>query len=442
MTTIHSCDVAPGFEDVSRVFEGFLSRGWDIGSAFSAYLDGRPVVSLCGGVRDRSAAAQAPYDRHTLQLIASASKFVESMCVALLVDRGLLRYGDRIADHWPELAANDARKADITVRQLMMHRAGLPFFDQNLTERELFHPEALARFLERQVQAPELFQPEPPGGGFQTQRPAPPQAYHAISRGLYASELLRRVDPKHRTMGQFLRDELATPLGLELWIGLPESEEGRISPPHVDVAPIMKLLGLGGDSAMDLNDPRYALFDHEIEFLRRLITQPGSVQHRSLNCISFEGVPPQALGNHRLIRACEAPSSNGVSNAESLAKLAALAAGGGAFSGVAIFKGPEALAQAAACAETYATDASMLTPVAFTQGGFARLLAEDDERTETVGWGGAGGQMVRFVPSLRIGCAYLTNTNGVRMAMNDPRPSALLKATIDCARRLPEGALR
>ena len=102
---------------------------------------------------------------------------------------------------------------------------------------------------------------------------------------------------------------------------------------------------------------------------------------------------------------------------------------------------PETLREAAETADLYATDGFMLTPVAFTQGGFARLPAQDEARTETVGWGGAGGQMVRYVPELGLGCAYVTNTTGVRMAMNDPRPNALLAATIECARNASPGSI-
>jgi hypothetical protein len=83
----------------------------------------------------------------------------------------------------------------------MMHRAGLPVFERKLGDEELFDHNARARFLERQPQVAELFEPEPGDGTWRTQHPAPPQAYHAVSRGLYSSELLRCVDPSIAALG-------------------------------------------------------------------------------------------------------------------------------------------------------------------------------------------------------------------------------------------------
>lgn len=424
--------VAPGFGPVREVFQSFHDRGWDVGSGFSAYVDGEPVVRLWGGLRDKDAGL--PYDGDTLQLVASITKFAESLCIALLVDRGLLQWDDRIADHWPGFADGDPEKARVTVRQLLMHRAGLPVFDRKLGEAELFDRDVRVRLLESQRQLPELFRPEPEGGDWRSQDPAPPQAYHPISRGLYSGELLRKVDPEHRTLGRFFRDELANPLGLDLWIGLPEEEGSRVSRMHSDPSVLAKILGKMPND-LDPEDPRYQLYDYEIEFFRRFATLPDSVQHRALNGLAPEIVAPQDPAAQRRLRTCELPSSNGMGSADAMARLAAMAAGGGALGGVKIFTRPETLREAAETADRYATDGFMLTPVPFTQGGFARLPAQDAARTDTVGWGGAGGQMVRFVPELGLGCAYLTNTTGVRMAMNDPRPNALLAATIECIRR-------
>src|SRR5688572_10925966 len=119
--------VAAGYETVEQTFRDFFIKQWDTGSAVSVYRCGEPVVRLVGGTRigptDRVA-----YDAATIQLVASTTKFVESVCMMLLIDRGLLRYDDRIADHWPEFDGGEALKARVTVRQLMMHRAGLPVF--------------------------------------------------------------------------------------------------------------------------------------------------------------------------------------------------------------------------------------------------------------------------------------------------------------------------
>ena len=391
------------------------------------------MVRLTGGTRIGSSDDPVPYDDRTIQLVASTTKFVESVCVMLLVDRGLLRYDDQVVDHWPEFAAGHADKERVTVRQLMMHRAGLPVFERKLGDDELFDLDARARFLERQVQIPELFAPEP-AGDWKAQHPAPPQAYHAVSRGLYSSELLRRVDPAHRRMGVFFRDEIAEPLGLDFWIVLPDELADRISASRLDPTVMMRLMSGDVAALTASTDPRYALFDYEIAFFQQLLTKPDSIPHRALNCLAPSGVAPMELANHPKLRACELASSSGFGNADALARLAALVVGGGSLGGVRVFRSDVAIREAMATADAYATDGTMLTPVAFTQGGFARFVAADAHGTVSVGWGGAGGQLVRFVPELDLAIGYVTNTLGSRMAMNDPRGLELLGAAVRCAR--------
>jgi CubicO group peptidase (beta-lactamase class C family) len=420
---------APGYEPVADVFRSFFSKGWDVGSGVSVYVAGTPVVQLTGGSRVAAGGA-VPYDATTIQLVASTTKFVESLCIALLVDRGLIRYDDRIADHWPEFPGGHAGKARVTVRQLMMHRAGLPVFERKLGDDELFDLDARARFLERQAQVPELFAPEPSGESWRSQRPAPPQAYHAVSRGLYSSELVRRVDPKRRRLGVFFRDEIAEPLGVDFWIGLPDEQASRISGTRPDPTVIARLLAGDVAALRTSDDPRHALFDYEIAFLRQLLTQPDSIPSRALNCLAPSGVAPAELANHPKLRSVELASSSGFGSAEALARLAALVAGGGTLGDVRIFSSDRALREAADTAETYAVDGLMGTPVAFTQGGFARFQSADADQTVSIGWGGAGGQLVRFVPELGLAIAYVTNTLGSRMAMNDPRGLALLEAAV------------
>ena len=426
--------VAPGYDPVADVFRTFFTKAWDVGSAVSVYGRGEPVVQLTGGLRI-GAGDPRPYDADTIQLVASTTKFVESLVVALLVDRGLLRYDDRIIDHWPEFASGQAGKAQVTLRQLMMHRAGLPVFERKLEDDELFDLDARARFLERQVQVPELYAPEPTGSVWKAQRPGPPQAYHAVSRGLYSSELVRRVDPKHRRLGLYFRDEIAEPLGIDFWIGLPDEAAPRVSGTRPDPTVITRLLAGDVAGLETSDDPRHRLYDYEIAFLRQLLTQPESLPSRALDCLAPSGVAPQELANHPKMRAVELASSSGFGSADALARLAALAAGGGSLGGRAIFSSDRALRDAVEVADEYAVDGLMGTPVSFTQGGLARFQSSGSDRTVSIGWGGAGGQMVRFVPKLGLAIAYVTNTLGSRMAMNDPRGLGLLDAAVSCASR-------
>lgn len=427
--------IAQGYEPVGDVFQSFFDKQWDTGAGVAVHVGGRPAARLTGGTHVTTGTEPVAYDERTIQLVASTTKFAESLCIALLVDRGLLRYADRIVEHWPEFAGEGAGKEQVTVRQLMMHRAGLPVFDRKLGDEELFDFDARSRFLERQAQTPGLFAPEPANGDWRAQRPAPPQAYHAVSRGLYSSELLRRVDPAHRSMGVFFRDEIAGPLGIDFWIGLPDDQVGRISPTRPDATVIMRFLAGDIASLRTSGDPRYALHDYEIAFLKQLLADPQSIPSRALNCLAPSGVAPQELANHPKLRGCELASSSGFGGADALARLAALACAGGAVNGARVFASDDALRQAAETAQEYAVDGMMRTTVAFTQGGFARFVGNDPRGTVSIGWGGAGGQLVRFVPELDLAMAYVTNTLGSRMAMNDPRGLALLDAAVACARQ-------
>ena len=426
--------VAPGYDPVADVFRTFFANAWDVGSAVSVYVRGEPVVRLTGGLRI-GAGDPKPYDADTIQLVASTTKFVESLVIALLVDRGLLRYDDRIVDHWPDFASAQPGKAQVTLRQLMMHRAGLPVFERKLEDDELFDLDARARFLERQAQVPELYAAEPAGSDWKAQRPAPPQAYHAVSRGLYSSELVRRVDPKHRRLGLYFRDEIAEPLGIDFWIGLPDEQAPRVSGTRPDSTVITRLLAGDVAGLETSDDPRHRLHDYEIAFLRQLLTQPESIPSRALNCLAPSGVAPQELANHPKMRAVELASGSGFGSADALARLAALAGGGGSLGGRTIFSSRRALQEATQVADEYAVDGLMGTPVSFTQGGLARFESPGPDHTASIGWGGAGGQMVRFVPDLGLAIAYVTNTLGSRMAMNDPRGLGLLDAAVSCASR-------
>jgi len=432
--------VASGYESVRDTFNSFFIREWDTGSAVSIYHHGTPVVRLTGGTRV-GGGDDSPYDERTIQLVASTTKFVESLCIALLVDRGMLSYDDRIVDRWPSFADGGSLKGHVTVRQLMMHRAGLPVFDRKLGDAEIFDFDARARFLERQEQVAALFAPEPSGSGWRWQNPPPPQAYHAVSRGLYSSEFVRRVDPVGRRLGVFFREEIAEPLGIDFWIGLPDAQVSRVSATRPDPTVIMRVLAGDVTSLRMSGDARYQLHDHELAFLQQLLTEPDSIASRALNCLAPTGVAPQEMANHPKLRACELASSNGFGNAEALARLAALVAGGGTLGGVRVFSSDGALRQAVETADAYAIDGMMGTSVAFTQGGFARFIADDPQGTVSIGWGGAGGQLVRFVPELGLAIAYVTNTLGSRMAMHDPRGLELLAAAIACARSSAGGGV-
>lgn len=196
--------VREGFEPVREAFlENFTLRG-EVGAACCVYRDSEQVVDLWGGVRDR--ASGKPWRADTMVVVHSATKGLAAMVLALLHSRGLLDYDERIATYWPEFA--QAGKERITVRQLLAHHAGLFAFDEPVDRDVVADLDRLAGVMARQRPAWE---------------PGERQAYHAISLGFYESELVRRIDPARRSLGRYFAEEIAAPVGLDFYIGLPES---------------------------------------------------------------------------------------------------------------------------------------------------------------------------------------------------------------------------
>ena len=196
--------VSKGFEPVQEVFAEHFARGHQIGASCCVYRDGERVVDLWGGVRN--ADTGKPWEADTMVLIFSATKGLAAMTLALAHSRGLLDYDELVSTYWPEFAQNG--KEHITVRQLLAHQAGLFAFDERVDRSVVADLDRLAAVMARQRPA------WPPGTR---------QAYHAITLGFYEGELLRRIDPQHRSLGQFFQDEIATPLRLDVYIRLPKS---------------------------------------------------------------------------------------------------------------------------------------------------------------------------------------------------------------------------
>jgi CubicO group peptidase (beta-lactamase class C family) len=198
-----SGQVSPGFEAVSGAFADNFTRRHELGGACAAYVQGQPVVDLWGGIRNRLTGE--PWRSDTMVIVFSTTKGLAAMTLALAHSRGWLDYEERVASYWPEFGQNG--KEQITVRQLLAHQAGLYALDERIDRSVIADHERLATVLERQK--PEW-------------EPGSRQAYHGITLGYYESELLRRIDPRRRSLGQFFQDEIATPLGLDLFIRLPE----------------------------------------------------------------------------------------------------------------------------------------------------------------------------------------------------------------------------
>src|SRR6187431_628055 len=195
--------VSRGFEAVREVFaENFIHRH-ELGGACCAYVHGEKVVDLWGGIRNKETGE--PWERDTMVLVYSATKGLSAMTLALAHSRGWIDYEERVATYWPEFAQQGKEK--VTVRQLLAHQAGLFAFDEPVDRNVVADPDRLAEVMARHKPAWE---------------PGTRQAYHGLTLGFYEGELLRRVDPWHRTLGHFFQDEIAIPLGEDFHIGLPD----------------------------------------------------------------------------------------------------------------------------------------------------------------------------------------------------------------------------
>jgi CubicO group peptidase (beta-lactamase class C family) len=285
--------VAPGFEEVETEFKhNFAERG-ELGAACAIYHTGKKVVDLWGGYRDEKTLAQ--WEEDTLTLVFSMTKGMAAMAVAVAHSRGLLDYDEKVARYWPEFAQQG--KESITVRQLLSHQAGLSAIDEPLDLETIADPDALANILARQKQAWE---------------PGTKHGYHCWNLGWYQSELVRRVDPQRRSLGQFFQDGIAKPLDLEFYIGLPsEIPDSRIA----TIKPVNKLK---------------VLFNlDKVPYLKAVLNPLKS------NSITYRTVMnPKILTNHmnykkRDLRSVEIPSANGIGQVRSIAKAYSVFATGG-----------------------------------------------------------------------------------------------------------------
>ena len=208
--------VAPGFERVRDTFAENFARRHELGGACCAYYRGQEVVDLWGGIRNKQ--TREPWQHDTMVVVHSATKGLAAMTLAIAHSRGWLDYEERVATYWPEFAQNG--KQDITVRQLLAHQAGLFAFDEPVDRNVVADLDRLAAVMARHRPA---------------WKPGTRQAYHGLTLGFYEGELIRRVDPRHRTLGRFFQDEIATPLGEAFYIRLPEdipnSRLATLSPP-------------------------------------------------------------------------------------------------------------------------------------------------------------------------------------------------------------------
>jgi CubicO group peptidase (beta-lactamase class C family) len=387
--------VAPGFEGVRAEFERNFSERGEIGGACAIYYKGQKVVDLWGGYRN--AKLKLPWQENTLVIVFSTGKGMASIALMVAHSRGLFTYDARVADYWPEFAQNG--KERITVRQLLAHQAGLCVIDEPLDRDKLADPDTLAAILAKQRPAWD---------------PGTQHGYHALSLGWYESELIRRVDPKHRTIGQYFRDEVARPLGIEFYIGLPQSV------PDERIAFFHQL------SALEMLF--YLLFKADpvtCSFIGRMMKK-GSLASRAF------GNPKEWQLNDRAFLALENPAYTGIGEARAIACAYSILAGGGALLGI----DPETiriLTEPAVESSDGWDDQVLGGKSAFSLGYLKPLPGYYTFGSSSRAFGapGGGGSFGFADPDQQAGYAYVTNKMGLKIS-GDPRDLALRSAFYAC----------
>jgi CubicO group peptidase (beta-lactamase class C family) len=363
MSVAFGGQVEPGFEPVAEAFrQGFSSDA--MGAALCVYRHGQPVIDLWGGIAD--ARTGRPWSADTLSVIFSCTKGLMSILAAQLVAEGLLDYDAPVARYWLEFAA--AGKADVTVRQLLNHQAGLSAPRDALALEDLLDWRGMAARLA--AQAP-LW---PPGAGY---------SYHSLTHGWLIGEVIRRVTGKSVT--EAFREKIAEPLAADAWIGLPPRENSRVA--HLVV---------GETHAAQAAAPRPP---EQSAWIDRATTLGGA--------LPLTLATPIGGFNDPRLWAAAIPGAGGIASARALARI--WSATVWSTDGVRLLD-PQILKRATALQTS--GPPVFAVPPPWPRWGMGFLLDCETRHWLTpdgFGHDGAGGQATFAEPELGIGFAYLTN---------------------------------
>ncbi|MFG1823124.1 serine hydrolase domain-containing protein [Microbispora bryophytorum] len=378
-------ETAPGFEAVREAFAANLADGQEVGASVAVYLHGRKVVDLWGGIADPGTGRR--WDRDTLQVVFSTTKGVTAACAHLLAERGELDLDAPVADYWPEFAA--CGKDRIPVRWLLTHQAGLPALDHPVTPAEAIAWDPMVTALAAQRPFWE---------------PGTDHGYHAHTYGWLVGEVVRRVTG--RSIGRFLAEEIAAPLGLDLWIGLPESEQHRVS--RIVSAPI----DLGALAGIDLD----ALPEPAREVMRAY-ADPMSLTMRAMTVVT-----PMPNHDDPAEQLAEMPSTNGICTARALARFYAALIG--EVDGHRILS--PATAAAATAEQVSGVDRVLRVPVRIATG-FGLPTPDAFWYSPTAfGFPGFGGSLGFADPATGLAFGYVMNR--IQEGVPDRRAATLLDA--------------
>lgn len=387
--------VAPAFEPVREAFSANFEEHGEVGAAFCLYLGGRKVVDIWGGIADQ--ATGRAWREDTLIPVFSVSKAATAVCALLLSQRDELDLDAPVAEYWPEFGAEG--KEQVLVKWLLSHRAGLPCLDTRPSVESVLAWEPVVEALA--VQRP-LWEPGTAHG------------YHALTYGWLVGEVVRRISG--RSLGSFFAEEVARPLGLDFWVGLPASLEARVG----------RLVVLRPPELTKNID-----WSSVPEAVRRIVQahrDPSSLTSRALN------LTQQPLDdNSPEIHAAEIPAHNGIANARSLARM--LAALIGEVDGKRLLS-PETV-KSATVTQSDGPDRVLLMPTRFGLGFMLSSSFSPFGSPSSFGHPGAGGSLAFADPDIGYAFGYTMNKMASGLA-GDPRTIALIDAVRNCT----QGACR
>ncbi len=374
----------------------FAKRG-EVGAAFCVWHDGELVVDLWGGLSDR--ASGRTWEADTLCLVFSVTKGITATCFLMAAERGLIDYDAKVADYWPEFG--DDAKRDITVRTLMNHRAGLAALDRPLKLDDLdTGAETVAAM---QAQQP-LW---PPGEG---------QGYHGVTFGTYCSVLFEKATG--RSLSQWVADELAGPLQADIYMGLPESQDGRMCTlyPTTTAERVFKALP-------------YVLFNDVVERkLLKAMTKKTSTPARAFSQPE-DLVKGLSRFNEPSVWRQQLAWAGGVVTARGLVKMYAALANGGELDGVRLVE--EASIAPVMTRQSFEDlDRVICKPVGWSQGFIKEEPHLFSPHIEAFGHPGMGGALGFCDPPRKLAWAYTLNKLDFRL--RSPRALALSHAVYDC----------
>jgi CubicO group peptidase (beta-lactamase class C family) len=384
-------DVEDGFGHVADSFAANFTSHGELGAGVVAYVAGRKVVDLWGGIADLRSGRRWISD--TPAVFFSVTKGVLAICAYRLVAQGRLDLDAAVSMYWPEFAANG--KEDLTVRMLLAHRAGLPALDRGLSLDDVLSWGPVISAIEQQEPL------WPPGTAY---------SYHTMTYGWLIGEVIRRITG--RSPGEFLRADLAELLRLDLWIGAPDAVIERaawLEPSTGDPDPVKAAVIATWLS----NEP----------VAERAATMGGA--------FGFPLKDGQVTFNEPAIQRAEIPGANGMGTADGLARLYSACVSGVAgerimtraliddalivqSSGRMVFGPPDN-------GERWGTGFVLDSPPG------ARLLGP-----RSFGHGGAGGELAFADATFGVGFGYINNRMG---GIGDPRATLLTAALRSCLGR-------